>query len=186
MRAWEFWCRDATKWRWHGSAWMSISGGRSLSRSFEALLWRLKPIFAVRTCSSRWEVASTSIPRFDLCAISLSKCLIPRACNQCKAAPTRLAGSPASLLSHFIAERLYFAPPPTAAAPGCCGFTFLPSLLYRILGGGARFRRPSLERTLVYHMLDRDFVSLELPKGSEYRSYIPNDLSVDGARDTVL
>jgi hypothetical protein len=34
-----------------------------------------------------------------------------------------------------------------AAFAACCGFTFLPSLLYLILGGGARFRRPSRDRT---------------------------------------
>jgi len=44
----------------------------------------------------------------------------------------------------------YAAAPPTplAAPRACCGLTFLPSLLYRTLGGGARLRRPSRERTL--------------------------------------
>jgi len=34
-----------------------------------------------------------------------------------------------------------------ATFAACCGFTFFPSLLYRTRGGGARFRRPSRERT---------------------------------------
>lgn len=35
-----------------------------------------------------------------------------------------------------------------AVLAACVGFTFFPSLLYLIRGGGARFRRPSRERTL--------------------------------------
>jgi len=42
----------------------------------------------------------------------------------------------------------YAAAPPTPLA-ACSGLTFLPSLLYRTLGGGARLRRPSRERTLL-------------------------------------
>lgn len=40
------------------------------------------------------------------------------------------------------------AAPPAATLATWPGFTFLPSLLYRTLGGGARLRRPSRERTL--------------------------------------
>ena len=35
-----------------------------------------------------------------------------------------------------------------ATLAACCGLTFFPSLLYRTLGGGARFRLPSRDRTL--------------------------------------
>ena len=38
-----------------------------------------------------------------------------------------------------------------AVLAACCGLIFLPSLLKRTLGGGARFRRPSRERTLHDH-----------------------------------
>ena len=41
-----------------------------------------------------------------------------------------------------------YRPAPPAAWAACWGFTFLPSLLYLTLGGGARLRRPSRERTL--------------------------------------
>lgn len=34
-----------------------------------------------------------------------------------------------------------------AVLAACVGVTFFPSLLYRILGGGARFRRPTRDRT---------------------------------------
>ena len=49
----------------------------------------------------------------------------------------------------------YLQPPPPwfinyacAVLAACVGLTFFPSLLYLIRGGGARFRRPSRERTL--------------------------------------
>ena len=35
-----------------------------------------------------------------------------------------------------------------ATLAACVGFTFFPSLLYLIRGGGARLRRPSRDRTL--------------------------------------
>lgn len=47
-------------------------------------------------------------------------------------------------------DRTTYAAAPAAGTlpPACTGLTFLPSLLYRTLGGGARLRRPSRERTL--------------------------------------
>ena len=85
-----------------------------------------------------------------------------------------------------------FGPP---AAPAAGLTTFLPSLLNRTRGGGARLRRPSRERTL--RSLDQSmFFTLStvssldsrlgsLPISSQYLN-LPNDLSVDSAADAVL
>jgi hypothetical protein len=59
------------------------------------------------------------------------------------------------------------------------GLIFLPSLLNRTRGGGARLRRPATERTLRNISTASQLV---LWRGL----HIPHDLSVDGARDAVL
>ena len=62
----------------------------------------------------------------------------------------------------------------------CCGLIFLPSLLNRTLGGGARLRRPSRERTL---MRVESALAQYL---EELQICIPYNLAVDGARHAVL
>lgn len=47
----------------------------------------------------------------------------------------------------------------------------MPSLLYRILGGGARLRRPSRERTLV--MRQPDAAARRSRAASTYRTILP-------------
>jgi hypothetical protein len=59
------------------------------------------------------------------------------------------------------------------------GLIFLPSLLNRTRGGGARLRRPATERTLRNVSTASQLV---LWRGL----HIPHDLSVDSARDAVL
>lgn len=71
--------------------------------------------------------------------------------------------------------------PPAAAAAACCGLTFLPSLLYRTRGGGARLRRPSRERTLQLRISMRS-----ISRGIVLFGGVPNDLAVNGAGNAVL
>jgi hypothetical protein len=59
------------------------------------------------------------------------------------------------------------------------GLIFFPSLLYLTRGGGARLRRPTTERTLMYIRTASGIVVVQ-------RLNVPHDLSVDGARDAVL
>jgi hypothetical protein len=50
--------------------------------------------------------------------------------------------------SPIVLKHSYCAPA-AAVFACCCGVIFLPSLLKRTRGGGARLRRPSRERTLL-------------------------------------
>ena len=65
------------------------------------------------------------------------------------------AGTPAAFTPRETPEKNAYAAATAPTAPptpfaALSGLTFLPSLLYRTLGGGARLRRPSRERTLSY------------------------------------
>lgn len=83
----------------------------------------------------------------------------------------------------MCAIRIYATAPGTGTAPAagaraaCVATIFLPSLLYRTRGGGARLRRPSRDRTLLI---------MSNAPGSLSRGDVPDNLSVDGARDAVL
>jgi hypothetical protein len=60
-------------------------------------------------------------------------------------------------------------------------------LLTRTLGGGARLRRPSRDRTLIAHCQPNLFYARKdvRPRFISVRN-VPNNLAMDGARDTVL
>jgi len=62
-----------------------------------------------------------------------------------------------------------------------CGLIFLPSLLKRTRGGGARLRRPSRERTLRKLLVSGSVYLLICSEEG-----VPDDLAVDGAGDAVL
>ena len=85
---------------------------------------------------------------------------------------------------------IIYAWAPAATLAACWGLIFLPSLLKRTRGGGARLRRPSRERTLwcVSTPCARRAGGCGLRPGRVVfpGGGIPNDLAVDGARDAVL
>lgn len=89
---------------------------------------------------------------------------------------------------------LAYAVTPPAALAAWRGLIFLPSLLYRTRGGGARLRRPSRERTLSRESAKDDpkfSGDLIMMTGKpcvrvEWNANIPNNLAVNGARDAVL
>lgn len=64
----------------------------------------------------------------------------------------------------------------------------LPSLLYLILGGGARLRRPSRERTLNTLSVLILVEELHACNGARHAGaeFVPHDLAVDSARDAVV
>ena len=87
-------------------------------------------------------------------------------------------GSTPSIAFNPGRARLFHICLPYLACAAWVGVMRLPSLLYLILGGGARLRRPSRERTLNW-----------LVSGvEENRGWldVPYDLAVDGAGNAVL
>jgi hypothetical protein len=87
-----------------------------------------------------------------------------------------LKASPSSriLLTPFINKTL-LAPQAWATFAACCGLTFFPSLLYRTLGGGARFRLPSRDRTLQLLISSHPYVLMFAKEGASrtYRTIFP-------------
>ena len=65
-----------------------------------------------------------------------------------------------------------------AVFAACCGLIFFPSLLNRTLGGGARFRRPSRDRTLSK--------PCQPTLLAEEKEAVPDDLAVNGTGNAVL
>ena len=127
----------------------------------------------MRQCTSR---LLPPYPRQRACTVTFRLLLMP-------IAPFPSSYQPGPVIVTPIVCTYAAAPtaPGAAARTACSGLTFLPSLLYRTLGGGARLRRPSRERTLCE-------VSSSSP-GSQENAVIldePNNLPVDGARDAVL